>query len=99
MVSCRRLHSPPAAASSSAAETDGDAIVGGETSSEGEISGDDASEAGETMGSGEVPVASSMAYELQLLMDDGSGAETASEIEQPRRQDAGSGLGRLRDGE
>ena len=70
----------PAAESRGAAETDSDVLVGGETSSEGEMSGDDATQASET-------------YAMQALRirhgtDEagaGSGDEAESETEQPRR--------------
>ena len=65
-------------------QTDSDVVVGGETSSESELSSNGASEVGETTGSGVVAVAPSMAYELQSLMDDGSGAESTGSSEQPR---------------
>ena len=69
----------PAAESSGAAETDSDVLVGGETSSEGEMSGDDAGQTSET-------------YAMQALRirhdtdaaGAGSGDEAESEIEQPR---------------
>ena len=71
------------------AATDSDVVVGGETSSEGELSGDDASEVGETTSGGGVAMTPAIAYEMQTLTYDGGGVETASEAseieQQPRR--------------
>ena len=79
----------PAAESRGAAETDSDVLVGGETSSEGETSGDDASEVGETASGGGVAMTPAIAYEMQTLTFDGGSVETASEAneieQQPRR--------------
>jgi len=70
----------PAAESSGAAETDSDVLVGGETSSEGEMSGDDASQAGEAYAMRALSI-----YGDSDAAGVGSGDEAESEIEQPRR--------------
>ena len=80
----------PAMSRGGMAAIDSDVVVGGETSSEGELSGDDASEVGETTSGGGVAMTPAIqAYEMQTLTYDGGGVETASEAseieQQPRR--------------
>ena len=86
----------PAMSRGGMAATDSDVVVGGETSSEGELSGDDASEVGETTSGGGVAMTPAITYEMQTLTYDGGGVETASEaseIEQQLRRGRGRRAG------